>query len=547
MYEAGVITAPCDGEVEGVDEDSAYLLSAVPDGWVIAPLNNTVSETGEKGWTVMLLAGELIDSPTGTPAPQNNDDSQQPQCSNNNACPLAGYLHTEDSQKDCPSLCKDADCKVNVYLHESHTQDCITHCIRTATEGDCSASKHYSDCIYSCDIGTSSKKCSGTKYHKQNCINSCVSADGVKTFCNASGEHKPDCIRSCTNADIASNCPAEKHTVNCIRRCSENLNCDSNKHTAKCPHYNLTYTATAGVVVRASSGTIEYKYYAGATDVTATRDLTGKFTITARPDLKLMNTTGFVNSNEACSPGDIILIVNGKTPDGVSVVANQVYVYQTAAVDIGALMGGFSMPSIDISSLLGGFSGFGNYGAVAPEDEGLFDLEGNTLLTVTPHTSATLTISIDEHDIAKVQPGQKATIKVEALKGQEFPAEVTGVAIVGSNSGGSSKFNVELTLDMVEDMLSGMSASAVIPLEEKTDILLIPAAALNQDGARTIVYTALNEEGDPASPVEVETGLTDGEYVEVVSGLELGQKVYYSYYDTVELDTSAEAERFTFG
>ena len=56
MYESGILTAPCAGEVEGVDEDSAFLLSAVPQGWTLAPLTDTVTEGQEKGWTVMLLS-----------------------------------------------------------------------------------------------------------------------------------------------------------------------------------------------------------------------------------------------------------------------------------------------------------------------------------------------------------------------------------------------------------------------------------------------------------------------------------------------------------
>ena len=46
--------------------------------------------------------------------------------------------------------------------------------------------------------------------------------------------------------------------------------------------------------------------------------------------------------------------------------------------------------------------------------------------------------------------------------------------------------------------------------------------------------------------MEVKTGLSDGENVEVISGLAEGQKIYYSYYDTVELDNSAEASKYTF-
>ena len=93
-------------------------------------------------------------------------------------------------------------------------------------------------------------------------------------------------------------------------------------------------------------------------------------------------------------------------------------------------------------------------------------------------------------------------------------------------------------------MLSGMSASAVISLYEKMDVLTLPAAALSEDGAKTIVYTALDQKtGEPANPVEVTTGLSDGETVEILSGLQSGDSVYYYYYDTLEESDAVETDR----
>ena len=214
-------------------------------------------------------------------------------------------------------------------------------------------------------------------------------------------------------------------------------------------------------------------------------------------------------------------------------------------------MGGFG--GFDISGLLGGMMGGfptmgGLGGGAQEEEEELFDLEGEVLLTVTPQDTVSLTITLDEHDIAKVFVGQSAQVKVEALRDQVFEAEVTKVSVSGSNSGGSSKFTAQLELSKAADMLDGMSATASLPLYTRMDVLSIPVKALNQQGARTVVYTALDSEtGEPTNPVEVTTGISDGETVEILSGLQMGDSFYYSYYDTLELDTNAEVSRFTFG
>lgn len=170
-----------------------------------------------------------------------------------------------------------------------------------------------------------------------------------------------------------------------------------------------------------------------------------------------------------------------------------------------------------------------------------YPLEGSLLMTLTARQTMTLSIPLDEQDIAKVHEGQTASVTVSALRGQTFAGEITEVSNHGTSSGGSSKFTVEITLPVAENMLPGMSATVSIPLYTKMDVLTIPVAALVENGTRTQVYTALDAEtGEPASPVAVTIGVSDGETAEILSGLESGDSFYYSYYDTLELSTDVE-------
>ena len=536
MYESGVITAPCNGEVEGVDNDSPYLLSATPEGWVLAPLNN-VTLAEEKPYRVLLLS-QVIESPTGLDGEGLNTEKKI--CDGTVACPVSADLHSADAK--CFSLCE-------YCAHKPHSANCLTRCTGKPDCPNANDEKyHHSGCQSLC---TGKAGCLAPKArHKSGCPEKCTNNAQCKST-RPKTEHDEKCIIHCVRdvdaKDLSIKCDAKTHYPQCIENCVPGKTCTAINHKTTCYYYGVSYTACVGIVKEVSGGTVKYKYAAEFSELTAVKDSSGKFTITVKPDFAIMNKEGFVASGTSCNPGDVILIVTGHNDHGDVVVPPQVHVYQSGAFDMSGIMGGMmgGLGGFDLSKMIGGFYGFGNYSAAAPEDEGLFDLEGDTLLTVTAHDTAKLVVAIDEHDIAKVTPGMKATVKVEALKGEEFPAEITNVSVSGSNSGGSSKFSVELTLPMSENMLSGMSASAVIPLEEKSDVLLIPAAALVQQGAKTVVYTALDKEGNPASPVAVQTGLTDGENVEILSGLTEGQKIYYSYYDTVELDTSAEADRYT--
>ena len=79
-----------------------------------------------------------------------------------------------------------------------------------------------------------------------------------------------------------------------------------------------------------------------------------------------------------------------------------------------------------------------------------------------------------------------------------------------------------------------MNASAYLPLDSQS-VTVIPVAALVEEGSKTIVYTGYDEKNEVlTNPVTVTTGISDGEYVQILSGLTESDTVYYAYYDTLE-------------
>ena len=196
---------------------------------------------------------------------------------------------------------------------------------------------------------------------------------------------------------------------------------------------------------------------------------------------------------------------------------------------MGGMMGG----------MMGGVGGMGG-GTVATFEP--YSLETITVASVTSQKEMTLEITIDEQDIAKVSPDMAATVTLDALQGESFPATVTSIGAEGVNSGGSSKFTVELTLEKSANMLPGMSASAVLPLYRAEGVLRLPAEALSQQGTETIVYTGFDEEGEALiNPVTVTTGVSDGQWVEILSGLSEGDTIWYGYYDTLPLSLTPDS------
>lgn len=207
--------------------------------------------------------------------------------------------------------------------------------------------------------------------------------------------------------------------------------------------------------------------------------------------------------------------------------------------------GGFTEPSIPGGTTQPGFIGgsFGNMGSMAEQEPAfeLYGLDMADVAAVTPQNTMVLEITIDELDIGALQLGMSAQVKIDALGGQKFTSTITAIGNTGTNNGGNSKYTVELTMDRAEDMLSGMNATATIVLATASDVLVIPADALVEQGNQTVVYTGYDEEnGILTNPVPVKTGTSDGEIVQILEGLTDGQTYYYAYYDTLEISVTPD-------
>ena len=184
--------------------------------------------------------------------------------------------------------------------------------------------------------------------------------------------------------------------------------------------------------------------------------------------------------------------------------------------------------------MTGGFSMYGTSGDDSKEE--LFPTEGITVATVTPANTMKIAITIDELDILLIKEGDEALVTIDALPGRSFEGTVTGVNTGTSNDGGNSKYDAEITIERTAEMLPSMNASGIITIETKENILTIPVAAISEEGLETLVYTAYDENGKKLeNPVEIKTGLSDGNKVEILAGLSEGQQFWYYYYDKVEI------------
>ena len=150
------------------------------------------------------------------------------------------------------------------------------------------------------------------------------------------------------------------------------------------------------------------------------------------------------------------------------------------------------------------------------------------IFTIAPSDSMVLSVNVDELDINSVACGQNAVITMDAFENKEFSGTINNVGTTATTSGGSSKYTVDIILNKEEGMLQGMSASAIININEANDVILIPSDAISERGGASFVYTGKTDEGQLTDEIQIKTGLSDGTNVEVTEGLSEGDTVYYT-------------------
>lgn len=159
-----------------------------------------------------------------------------------------------------------------------------------------------------------------------------------------------------------------------------------------------------------------------------------------------------------------------------------------------------------------------------------------TLAVIYDLSQLTFEMSVDELDVQSVKVGQAVEITADAWEGRTFSGTVTNVSLASSYSNGVTNYPVTVTLDASDGLLPGMNVDGNIIISEAQDVLTVPVDCLMR-GNRVYVKDESVTEASGAVPagfraVEVETGLMNDDYVEIVSGLSEGDEVYISQSST---------------
>ena len=157
------------------------------------------------------------------------------------------------------------------------------------------------------------------------------------------------------------------------------------------------------------------------------------------------------------------------------------------------------------------------------------ELEAGTgLATVYVGDAMEMTISVDELDIISVKLGQKVSIAMDAVTDKTYDATVSYISQIGTPSSGVTNYSVTLSVEGDDQLKIGMNGTATIVVEEVTDAVLVPLTAVSTGRNGSYVLKDNGEsatEGIPGEQVFIQTGLSNENYAQVLSGLSAGDVV----------------------
>jgi HlyD family secretion protein len=191
---------------------------------------------------------------------------------------------------------------------------------------------------------------------------------------------------------------------------------------------------------------------------------------------------------------------------------------------------------------------------------------GSDIMTISDLRNIEAVVEVDENDVVLVSIGDTATIKVDAFKDQEFIGLVSEIGNSANTTGLGTQnevvnFEVKIKLiDPKNTLRPGMSCTSEIQTETISNVLSVPIQSVTtrtdgpKDGeqmsgeggddfqqvkeVKKEKITKSNEvvfliKNGKAKMVEVETGLSDDNYISIIKGLDGGEDVVSGSYKAI--------------
>ncbi|MZP31104.1 efflux RND transporter periplasmic adaptor subunit [Heliobacterium undosum] len=143
----------------------------------------------------------------------------------------------------------------------------------------------------------------------------------------------------------------------------------------------------------------------------------------------------------------------------------------------------------------------------------------NTLLTIVS-SEPVVEASVPEEYIKQIQVGQAMKARIEQVSSEVFEAKVIAVSPIANSA--SKEYPVKLSLPQSGLWKSGMYAEVTLPNGEARSPIVVSKNAVVKRGSERVIMVT---DGSTVTTRPVLTGRSDGSNIEILSGLNGGEKI----------------------
>lgn len=149
---------------------------------------------------------------------------------------------------------------------------------------------------------------------------------------------------------------------------------------------------------------------------------------------------------------------------------------------------------------------------------------GASLVQIADFSHMYVSFRIDEYDILKVQTGDRCTVTATATE-QTFESSIDKINYISASTGNVAYYTATAYVDVTENVYPGMQVTVTVPQEEAKDVVVLKMDAISFD-LRNQAFVYVQGEDGIMTPRTIEVGVSNGNYTEIISGLDEGETVY---------------------
>jgi len=133
---------------------------------------------------------------------------------------------------------------------------------------------------------------------------------------------------------------------------------------------------------------------------------------------------------------------------------------------------------------------------------------------------------VDETEVGKIRAGMSIDLEIGAIEKDRFQAVLEYISPKGIEENGAVQFEIKASVQLLERQFirAGYSANANIVLDKRDQALVIPEGLLKFENDSSFVEVQRGEEQQFEKRF-VQTGLSDGINIEIISGLKQDDKI----------------------